>query len=72
MIAINNKEFSKLKFSDIEKFLNECEDGETFFIEFKNDDVTPKDLIKEICAFSNTFGGYIFLGVENNKRISDT
>lgn len=41
-----------------------------FFVEFKNDDVSTKGLAKEICAFSNTFGGYIFLGVEDNKTIT--
>lgn len=70
MILINNKEFSKLKYSDAEAFLNNTDLDESFFVEFKNDDVTTKGLAKEICAFSNTFGGYIFLGVEDDKSIT--
>ena len=70
MILINNKEFSKLRFSDIEKFLFDYDEEESFFVELKNNNVTTKDLIKEICAFSNTFGGYVFLGVEDNKNIT--
>lgn len=70
MILINNKEFSKIKFSDVEKFLSSYDKEESFFIELKNNDVTTKDLIKEICAFSNTFGGYLFLGIEDDKKIT--
>lgn len=70
MILINNKDFSKLRFSDVEKFLREYDEDESFFVELKNNDISTKDLIKEICAFSNTFGGYIFLGVEDNKTIT--
>lgn len=70
MILINNKELSKLKFSDVEVFLDNTDLDESFFVEFKNDKVTTKGLAKEICAFSNTFGGYIFLGVEDDKNIT--
>jgi len=70
MILINNKQFSKLKFDDIEKFIKNYDEDESFFIELKNNEVSSKDLIKEICAFSNSFGGYIFLGIEDNKDIT--
>ena len=70
MILINNKEFSKLKYSDIEKFLNDIDLDESFYIEFKNDKISTKGLAKEICAFSNTFGGYILLGVEDDKTVT--
>ena len=70
MILINNKEFSKLKYYDVEEFLNNADLDESFFVEFKNDCVQTKSLAKEICALSNTFGGYVFLGVEDNKEIT--
>lgn len=70
MILINNKEFLKLRYLDIEKFLNNVDSEENFFIEFKNDSVRTESLAKEICAFSNSFGGYIFLGVEDDKKIT--
>lgn len=70
MILINSKDFEKIRFTDIEKFLNDFDEEENFFVEFKNDNVNNKDLIKEICAFANTYGGYIFLGVEDDKNIT--
>ena len=66
MININNKSWNKLRFTDIEKFLSGTDD-ENFFFEFKADEETPPKLIKEISAFANTYGGYIFLGVNNDK-----
>ena len=70
MILINNKDLSKLTYRDVKKFLDNYDEDESFFIEFKNNNVSSKDLVKEICAFSNTYGGYIFLGVEDNKQIT--
>lgn len=68
MVNINNKPWDKLRFRDIEKFLSESGD-ENFFFEFKSDDEEPKKLIKEISAFANTYGGYILLGVNDDKTI---
>lgn len=68
MININNKRWDKLRFSDIQKILSGTDD-ESFFFEFKADDVTPKKLIKEISAFANTYGGYIILGIKDDKSI---
>lgn len=69
MININNKSWDKLRSADIEKFLMGDIDGENFFFEFKADDETSAKLIKEISALSNTYGGYIFLGVNDDKTI---
>lgn len=69
MININDKNWEKLRINDIYKFLKDDND-ETFFYEFKNDDVKPAKLIEEISAFCNTYGGYIFLGVDDDKNIS--
>lgn len=69
MININNKNWEKLRFSDIDKMLK-SDDGESFFFEFKNDAVTTKTFISEVSAFSNTYGGYIFLGIDDDKTIS--
>lgn len=68
MVNINNKSWEKVRFSDIEKILTQPDD-ETFFFEFKSDEESPAKLAKEISAFSNTFGGYIFLGVRDNKTV---
>lgn len=68
MININNKRWEKLRFSDVRKLLSGTDD-ETFFFEFKSDDEMPQKLVKEISAFANTYGGYVFLGINNDKSI---
>lgn len=68
MVNINNKRWDKLRFSDIKKLLSGCDD-ENFFFEFKSDDETPSKLVKEVSAFANTYGGYILLGVNDDKSI---
>ena len=50
MININNKQWEKLRFSDIEKLLAGTDD-ETFFFEFKSDKESPAKLVKEVSAF---------------------
>ena len=69
MININNKSWDKLRFFDINALLSQADD-ESFFFEFKADDESPAKLVKEISAFSNTYGGYILLGVNDDKSIS--
>ena len=44
--------------------------GESSAVEFKNDDIRPEQLAKEVVAFANLQGGRIFLGVEDNGEIS--
>lgn len=69
MIGINGKSWNDLSIDDIVEFLN-GDTNETFFFEFKSDKENTKGVIKEISAFANTYGGYIFIGVEDNKEIS--
>ena len=68
MISINDKRWDKLQTSDIVDFLQRI-DEENFFFEFKSDDISPKHLMKEISALANTYGGYLFLGVNDDKSI---
>lgn len=70
MLNINGIEWEKLTYQDIVQHLSENCDDETFFFEFKEDAETPNGLAKEICAFANTYGGYIFIGVDDNKNIT--
>lgn len=67
MLEINGKNWNKLTLSDVEACLNALE--ESFFFEFKRDDVAPKQIAREISSFANTYGGYIFLGVDDKKKI---
>lgn len=68
MLNINNKDWEKLQVEDITKHLSEGEEN-TFF-EYKEDSVKPEHLVKEISAFANTYGGYIFLGVRDDGTIA--
>ncbi len=44
--------------------------GENSGIEFKRDDIQPRDIAQEIVAFLNFEGGVILLGVEDDHSIS--
>lgn len=68
MVNINNKEWEKLRFRDVEKLLAGMDD-ETIFFEFKSDGTTTEKFVKEVSAFSNTYGGYILLGINDDKTI---
>ena len=47
--------------ADIESAISEIDFDESFYFELKDDRVSPKKMMEEVSAFSNTFGGYIFL-----------
>lgn len=68
MIKINGKNFEELQNSDIEECIRYNE--ESFFFEFKEDAVSPNSLAEEISAFANTYGGYILIGVADDKTIT--
>ena len=69
MVNINGKEWDKLNPSDIEKLIAEQDFEESFYFEFKDDRTTSKKIAKEVSAFANTFGGYIFIGITDDKNI---
>lgn len=69
MVNINGKEWAELEPIDIHALLSEQDFEESFYFEFKDDRVAAKKIVEEISAFANTFGGYIFLGVSDNKQI---
>lgn len=69
MININGKEWALLEVTDIQETFSEHDFDESFYFEFKDDRVTTQKLIKEVSAFANTFGGYIFIGISDDKKI---
>ena len=69
MVNINGVEWLKLKASDVQAVISEQDFDESFYFEFKDDRVSNKKLQEEVSAFANTFGGYIFLGVSDDKQI---
>ena len=58
MLGINGKQWNDIQWTDVEEFLNEIE--ESFFFEFKKDEVSGAKLIKEIAALANTYGTHLF------------
>ena len=68
MLNINGREWNDLTVEDIEKAVSD--EDESFFFEFKEDRVEGRTLTEEISAFANTFGGYILLGVSDEKVIT--
>lgn len=69
MININSKPWEELQVKDVQDYLSDPDSNENCFFEYKIDKVEPAKLVKEISAFANTYGGYIFLGVDDNKNI---
>lgn len=67
MINIANKEWKHLTIEDIVNTINT--EDESFYFEFKSDQVNTKKMLEEISALANTYGGYIFLGVSDDKKI---
>lgn len=43
--------------------------GEDSFTEFKEPATTPADVAKEMCAFANTAGGRVVIGVDDDLRL---
>ena len=44
-------------------------DGESTTVEFKRKFTSPEKIAKEIAAFANTKGGFLIIGVDDDKRI---
>ena len=68
MIDILGKPWGELTPNDIWDFLSSGVE-ESFFFEFKDDRVRNEQICKEISAFANTYGGYLFVGVGDNLDI---
>jgi len=68
MIRINNTNWEDLTISDIKMFLEHV-DAESIFFDYKGDAVGNNKITKEVCAFANTYGGYLLIGVKDDGTI---
>lgn len=48
--------------------LNEVREG--WFVEYKKEAVNAKALAKEVSAFANTYGGWLFIGIEEADKVN--
>lgn len=53
----------------VSELLEIVNNGENYYIEFKEEQVKSKDLGEEIVAFANSEGGTIIIGISDNKEI---
>ncbi|MGI6370286.1 MAG: ATP-binding protein [Ignavibacteria bacterium] len=51
------------------KLLELIENGESNSVEFKRKGTAPEKLSKEICAFANTKGGFLIIGVDDDRKL---
>ena len=56
----------------VNELLEIVNNGENFYIEFKEEQIKSKDLGEEIVAFANSEGGTILIGVSDDKNIVGT
>jgi|AntRauTorcE11898_2_1112593.scaffolds.fasta_scaffold13143_2 hypothetical protein len=60
-----SKDLDDIKSEDLE-VLKEV--TENWFVEYKRESVSLKKTAKEICAFANQFGGWMFIGIDENNQ----
>jgi predicted HTH transcriptional regulator len=54
---------------DPEKLKLLIAEGESSTVEFKRKVTSPEKVAKEICAFANSKGGYLIIGVDDDRKI---
>ncbi len=64
-MSVLNKKLEDLSFDDIEKLVSNEKPGENVTLDYKSE--LPRDIHKLISALANTYGGWIFIGIETEK-----
>ncbi|MCX7879459.1 MAG: ATP-binding protein [Ignavibacteria bacterium] len=54
---------------DIERFKEIVAEGENSKVEFKRKLTSPEKIAREICAFANTKGGVIIIGIDDDRKV---
>ena len=69
-----SKNVSELIYADIEDLVNIRKEREGYHLDFKGEighpDKAKKEIAKDISAFTNSYGGYLIFGVNNNYTIT--
>lgn len=61
-----NKRLDELELDDLKKLIeNQVKEG--FYIEYKSDFPSGKKIAKSISSFANTYGGWYFIGIEDEE-----
>lgn len=54
---------------DVEKLKLLIAEGESSTVEFKRKVTSPEKIAKELCAFANSKGGFLIIGVDDDRKI---
>ncbi len=54
---------------DVEKLKLLIAEGESSIVEFKRKASSPEKVAKEICAFANSKGGFLIIGVDDDRKV---
>lgn len=54
---------------DIEKLKLLIAEGESSTVEFKRKVNSPDKIAKELCAFANSKGGYLIIGIDDDRKV---
>lgn len=54
---------------DVEKLKLLIAEGESSIVEFKRKVSSPEKIAKEICAFANSKGGFLIVGVDDDRKV---
>ncbi|WP_151806603.1 ATP-binding protein [Acinetobacter bereziniae] len=65
-------EIGKVSFRSVTKIpniegLRLCNETESHYVDFKSSRIKPADILQHVVAFSNADGGFLFIGIEDNK-----
>lgn len=69
MFGFLKNDFSEIAADDIHQLVNIKKERENLNLEYKQKDTD--ELIKDVCSFANSQGGYILLGIEEDNSLGE-
>src|SRR5690606_41515727 len=55
---------------NLQEVIHIASKGEGLYAEFKKKATHPEKIVREVIALANTEGGYLFIGVDDNRTVS--